>query len=355
MTPVFKIWTIKALERLFPSQKQLVLNANPTKVPRKKGQHAIIRQPHLEPILYKYCVYVHYYREGPLKNQIFYVGQGKHELQRWARPYARREQLETPCGRATWQDQAYPPAGTGLKNFDVFIFWNNVSPEEADWAEILLIDLIGRIDSKKGILVNRTDGGSQNAGRLQSGRRTSARTRDKIRAAKRGWKASDETRRLWSIQRLGQPKSEETRGKMSLASLGVPKKLGECCHCGLKGAVNSLNRFHGEFCLDREGYQKRNRRYRFVINLHYNNVRLGKLEDKKTMVKNYFKNMTREEQRNSGLYKMVRGSTTTTKKIWGLDVVYSQVIDDRKKWFFPDLEKTLKFLSRDLEDLAEQV
>eukprot|EP01051_Picozoa_sp_SAG22_P000129 SAG22_NODE_2_length_61565_cov_858.782010_65_plen_212_part_00 len=209
--------------------------------------------------------------------------------------------------------------------------FNNVFSLYVNFAETLLIFLIGRKDLQKGLLVNRTDGGSRNAGRCQFGRPTTMETKDKIRKAREGTKHTPETCQLMSEVRKGMKKTKVTRKRISDKMSNVPKIRGTCSHCGIKGSVNNLKIYHDDLCLKRKGYEKRNRRYRKIINDVRNKSCLAKLENKISLVKEYFHDKTLEEKKDSGLYRVYKGSVTQTKKIWGEGILYNEVIDGKKK------------------------
>lgn len=82
--------------------------------------------------------------------------------------------------------------------YEVDIIFDNISYLEACEGEKLLIKLYGRRDLKTGCLVNMTDGGENNAGKL----------------------VSDETRRKSSISHKGKRLSEEQKKKISLSNKG---------------------------------------------------------------------------------------------------------------------------------------
>lgn len=77
---------------------------------------------------------------------------------------------------------------TNKVNYAVEILYDNIDRETAIELEIFLIELYGRKDLKKGLLVNRTDGGDGNFGLF-----VSEETRSKQRKARLGKKLLPET------------------------------------------------------------------------------------------------------------------------------------------------------------------
>lgn len=81
----------------------------------------------------------------------------------------------------------------------------NISEEESHNLEIKFIQLIGRIDLKKGPLTNLTDGGEGSSNRIFS-----KEAIEKLRIAQTGKKASIETKRKISATHIGKKQSEAT-------------------------------------------------------------------------------------------------------------------------------------------------
>jgi hypothetical protein len=91
-----------------------------------------------------------------------------------------------------------------------------LSEADAFEIEVALIKAIGRGD--KGPLVNLTDGGEGQTGRLMS-----EETREKIRSAKRGRILTAEHRAKIAAAGRGKTHSEASRIRMSTAATGRPK------------------------------------------------------------------------------------------------------------------------------------
>jgi hypothetical protein len=81
-------------------------------------------------------------------------------------------------------------------DYEVDIIFEGISYSEACSGEKLLIKLYGRRDLKTGCLVNMTDGGENNAGKV----------------------VSDETRKKSSISHKGRKHSEEQKNKISISN-----------------------------------------------------------------------------------------------------------------------------------------
>ena len=116
--------------------------------------------------------------------------------------------------------------------------------DHAFFLEACLIEVIGRKDLGLGTLLNLTDGGEGSTGAIRS-----AETRAKLAATKLGKpghrgnlgkKHTEETKALWSTQRLGKSKSAETKTKMS-----KPKS---CEHAAAISAAQQVKPNAGKPC-----------------------------------------------------------------------------------------------------------
>lgn len=122
-----------------------------------------------------------------------------------------------------------------------------------------MIEICGRSDLEKGPLVNRTNGGKENRGRLQ-GHAHSQETRQKQRDAAntRESKMDEKTKANRSAKisatRTGVKFTEEHKAALSQASRGIPKNRIRCEHCNKDFAPTPFARYHGDHCATRPGF-----------------------------------------------------------------------------------------------------
>lgn len=135
----------------------------------------------------KYIVYIH---KNPTRNEVFYVGIGSKK-----RPFDK-------CRRTKFWHNIVNKYG-----YEVNILHTDLIKIEAEVLEKYYIKHYGRRDLGLGTLVNMTDGGE---GLL-------------------GYKPSEETKKIWSIQRSGNKNpnygkklSQEQKEKMRIAKIGHP-------------------------------------------------------------------------------------------------------------------------------------
>lgn len=161
-------------------------------------------------------------------NEVFYVGRGKEKIRN---------------GKVYKCDEYYRAFDKSNRN----IFWNNIANKteyrvdiiyECDnefdvcKKEIEFIKLYGRRDLKQGTLVNLTNGGEKESGKIiteehrkklsesSKGRVKSVYTRKKLSESLKGRVFSEEHKRKLSISKTGFRHSEEAKLKMSIAKKG---------------------------------------------------------------------------------------------------------------------------------------
>jgi len=151
----------------------------------------------------KYYVYYHYRKDT---GEIFYVGMGHDN-----RIYCKKSR------NYLWKDV--------VKNHGYYgeIVYDNLTFEEAEVIEIMLIAKYGRINIGTGILVNLTDGGGG--------------SRNKV--------VSEKTKQLLSKINTGKKASKETRKKISRALKGKKKPKLSITMTGIKKPEHS-ERMRGE-------------------------------------------------------------------------------------------------------------
>lgn len=124
----------------------------------------------------------------------------------------------------------------GIENVKIHFLHKHLTEEEAFIWEKYWIKYIGRRDKGEGTLCNLTDGGDN-----PSGHHVTDITKEKIRKALTGRKASVATRKKQSINSkramLGKHPSEETRRKMSESAKGkiIPQEVRQKISQTLKG------------------------------------------------------------------------------------------------------------------------
>lgn len=71
---------------------------------------------------------------------------------------------------------------------------------------------------------------------------------------KKGSIHTEETKKLFSIQRLGKTHSKEWADKISKSLTGIPRpqQVVKCPHCDKNGALNNMKRWHFDNCQKKE-------------------------------------------------------------------------------------------------------
>ena len=209
------------------------------------------------------CVYEYRLPESE-GGHTYYVGQGNYN--RPYKPHPYRGHKRNPCIKPKDKNQ-------------IVIIKDNLTEQEAKDLEIKLIAKHGRIDLGEGYLINKTDGGEGNNGRIVSeetrrklseankGKTHTEETRKKLSEASKGRIHTEESRRKMSELKKGRKRgsfTEETKRKMSEAAKGKiftedhRRKLSEasknrpfvkCIHCGKSSQQPSnINRWHNDNC-----------------------------------------------------------------------------------------------------------
>jgi len=206
---------------------------------------------------------------------VFYVGKG------------RGIRAKKTCGRNPYWRNIVAKAG----GFGIRMIAEGVDEELAFLIEESRIDQLRRLGVN---LCNMTDGGEGKSGCFPSqetrqklsawcqgekhplfGAHRSEETKQKLRIANTGKKASDETKRKMSeahkgnTNMRGKKASDETRAKLSAVHLGKPKseatkkKMSEACmgrimpkvacpHCAKNGSIGNMARWHFDNCKHKE-------------------------------------------------------------------------------------------------------
>lgn len=153
-----------------------------------------------------FYVYVH---KKASNGEIFYVGKGKDS------------RYKTTFNRSThWKNVAQKH---GVK-FE--ILFSYISEDEAFEAEEFLIKEIGRLDLKTGKLVNKTNGGEGQSGRIQSNLEKEKRAISLLgNKSRTGQKISFSEIEKRAAALRGKPRPDDVRKKISIAHTG--KKLSD--------------------------------------------------------------------------------------------------------------------------------
>ena len=186
------------------------------------------------------------------KNEPFYIGIGSDEKYKRAYTNDSRNKL--------WKSIV------SRTDYEVEILFDNITWENACIKEIEFIDLYKR-KCDNGILANLSIGGDGGAngfkrneesvkkGALKrTGYKRTIETKQKISNAKKGIKLSENAkekiriRMIGNSYTLGVKLSEEHKNKISKANKGKKKMIVTCNHCGLKGGLPILKRFHFDNC-----------------------------------------------------------------------------------------------------------
>lgn len=181
--------------------------------------------------------------------EIFYVGIGKTAK----RAYCKQ-------GRTAHWRRVVAKAG-----YTVEILNENLTWEEACREESKLIAFYGRLDSGKGFLINKTDGGEGQLGAIISKERRLKQS--KLLKGRPGKLHTDQAKQLIAQSKVGVPRSQETKELISKSSLGkIPWNKGKtmlkgwsplinkkkikikCPYCEIHGSPNNMNRWHFENC-----------------------------------------------------------------------------------------------------------
>mgnify|MGYP003489713547 CR=1 FL=1 len=143
------------------------------------------------------------------KNEVFYIGYGGFNKLEKENTYKRAYSLRDR--NKYWYNI------TNNTQYIIEIMMEELSIDKAIEKEIELISLYGRLDLKKGTLVNMTDGGEGNSN-------SSLETRLKISKSNKGKVFSDDHKLKLSIERRKRVTTDETKEKMSESHKGKTGK-----------------------------------------------------------------------------------------------------------------------------------
>jgi hypothetical protein len=139
------------------------------------------------------------------KNEVFYIGYGGFNKLEKENTYKRAYSLRDR--NKYWYNI------TNNTQYIIEIMMEELSIDKAIEKEIELISLYGRLDLKKGTLVNMTDGGEGNSN-------SSLETRLKISKSNKGKVFSDDHKLKLSIERRKRVTTDETKEKISKSNSG---------------------------------------------------------------------------------------------------------------------------------------
>ena len=212
-----------------------------------------------------------YLHTNPITLEIFYVGQGTIHQGRYDRAYSYKS-------RSKWWNAYVNKHGKP----DVTIIINNLSKENADLIERLLIETFGRKDLNEGSLVNLTNGGDGSGERSEKykiehsirmsgknhpmfGRKHNKEWRKNNSLSHMGVIPSEKTRKKMSESRKGGKRSLETRKKMSESLSGEKNPM-----FGMTGEKNPSSKLNWDKVSEiRKLYKSGNQSYRKLAKLFY--------------------------------------------------------------------------------------
>ena len=142
------------------------------------------------------CHYIYFHITND-SHEVFYVGQGKLQT---TFPYKRAHDTKTRT--KLWKNT------TAKHGYHIEIVAEDLTKEQADVMERFWIQSFGRRDKKEGTLVNLTEGGDANPGRIPWNKGMKGSNRGPSGAK------SPEHRAKLSAALKGKPLSEETKAKM---------------------------------------------------------------------------------------------------------------------------------------------
>jgi hypothetical protein len=192
----------------------------------------------------EYYTYIYY--DPSRNNEPIYIGKGK-EVRAWSHMKGKKKHPFIQRLQFMKRENIDPVIG----------MYAGLDEEFAHLLEMELIAKFGRKDLGKGPLLNLTDGGEGNSGRIII---HSPETKEKMRLAKigiPGHARSEQTRQKIRDFRLGRKVSLAVGERISQTKKGKPSKLKnrtrailKCPHCGVLGGTGAMGRWHFSKCKD---------------------------------------------------------------------------------------------------------
>ena len=175
----------------------------------------------------KFYVYAHY-KTGE-KDIPFYIGKG----------FGERAYKKSGKDRNKWWHNIVNKHGR-----EVRLLAENLSENDAFWLETHLIGMFGRADLGNGPLVNLTNGGEGNSGRISKlkGSKRPIEFVNKTAKSNTGKKRTLEQRKTMSDSRRGYRASEETKMKQSVSMKGKNTKKGRKLADSTKVKIGNASR-----------------------------------------------------------------------------------------------------------------
>lgn len=189
------------------------------------------------------------------KNQPFYIGIGSDNDYKRAKSKNSRNKY--------WNNIV------SKTDYEIEILFDNISINEAKLKEIEFINLYKRkLDG--GILCNLSLGGESAKGLIRTqankdkiskfltGKKRPKSVGEKISLKLKGIIRTDDfkekirKRMIGNNYTLGKTITEDHKNKISLSNKGVKKKIVICPHCGIKGGLPVLKRFHYDNCKNKK-------------------------------------------------------------------------------------------------------
>lgn len=172
-----------------------------------------------------YYVYAYLRKDGTP----YYIGKGSND-RAWV-------QHRTKSTNGYYKGIHLPPVDR------IVILESNLTSVGAFAIERRMIQWYGRKDNNTGILLNKTNGGEGLDGAIRTDE-----WKSKISKGHQGKKLLEITKDKLREARKKQLITKETADKIRDTLTGRPRPIVECPHCGSKGGIGSMHRWHFNKC-----------------------------------------------------------------------------------------------------------
>lgn len=189
-------------------------------------------------------------------NEVFYIGIGKEKK----RAYIKSNRSKH------WK------AVIAKYGYEIDVLIDGCSWEDACEVEAGMIESYGRLDLGLGLLINLTDGGDGNSGKVltekqreeisnrQLGKKLKESHIKALSEAQKKYYASlteeQRKKKCGTYGMLGKKQTQEHKHKIAEALKNKPRKKVACPHCAKEGGVGPMTRYHFDNCLKITGETK---------------------------------------------------------------------------------------------------